>query len=447
MDVFNRLGPDIPKEHEVKLNQELEDLLQRQNALRAVGEESEGIKERILLIRRQTRRPEVLHDGDTLDGKYLLIAEVGSGGYATVWRARDMESNCDVAIKILHTQSAKCAIKRERFFRGARAMLDLNHSGIVKVLSPECKSDGFLYFVMEFVQGGNLHQAVLENRIQPDDCVRVLTVILEILSVAHLHPKKYVHRDIKPRNVLVRMDGSILLTDFDLVAAIDTTGGTHTGMLGTFNYAAPEQWERPQEADARADVYSCALTGMFILARKELSAIQVIRDPSSVVDSLPISKELKAVFCKATDYDTARRYQNANEFRTALLSPPQIDVSRRKAPRKRQANETKSLARRKRHGLPSIKSRSKILEAMRDFDEFHRAAGPYRNFERNSNHVYAIKHDNKLYPVKYIIELATSRPASSFSGGAGPPNELIKSLGFEIVNMRIDDSNEKATGD
>jgi serine/threonine protein kinase len=438
--VFSRSGPSIPSEHEWKLTKQLEELQNRQTALRAVGEESKIVREQILSTRRQMRHPAILHDGATLDDRYLLLSEVGAGGYATVWKAHDLLVNCTVAIKVLHPHVAKCMVKRDRFFRGARAMVELGHDGIVKVLSPECLSDGFFFFVMEFVEGENLYQAVLQKSILPTDCTRVLSRILEVLSEAHLHPKRFVHRDIKPRNVLVRKNGSILLTDFDLVAAIDTTGGTHTGMLGTFNYAAPEQWDRPQDADSRADVYSAALTGLFILSARELSAIQVVRDPVGVVDSLPISRELKAVFCKAIALNASERFENAADFKTALLSPPPIEASRRKSARTRKGNESKSLGPKKRHGLPSIKSKSKVIEAMKTFDEQHRDGGLYRNFEKNSNHTYAIKYGEKLYPVKFIIELATGRPASSFSGGAGPPNELIKSLGFEVVNMRSDQS-------
>src|SRR5262249_54520321 len=128
--------------------------------------------------------------------------------------------------------------RRERFFRGARVMMELKHSAVVRVFDPRGEDDAFCYFVMELVPGGNLRDAVLCQRAHP---ARWLIAILQVgEALAEAHKKQLIHRDVKPANVLLDEHGDAKLTDFDLVGAPDTTGGTRTGALGTVVYAAPE---------------------------------------------------------------------------------------------------------------------------------------------------------------------------------------------------------------
>src|SRR5262249_16678639 len=149
-------------------------------------------------------------------------------------------------IKVLHTNLAGDPQRRERFFRGAQAMMRLTHPAVTRVLAPKGEDDGFYYFVMEFIPGGNLREAVLECRVKRKDTLPLILRIGEALAMAHA--RGMIHRDVKPSNILIDEDCDTKLTDFDLVNAYDTTGGTRTGALGTVVYAAPECLDKPQEA-------------------------------------------------------------------------------------------------------------------------------------------------------------------------------------------------------
>src|SRR5262249_47267532 len=157
---------------------------------------------------------------------------------ASVWSADDRTRKEPVAVKVLHAEMARDESRRERFFRGARVMATLGHQAVVRVLNPGGDDGGWLYFVMELVPGGDLHLAVLKGTVPPDRAIPIVLAVGEALAEAHA--KDIVHRDVKPANVLLDASGAPRLTDFDLAAAGDTTGGTRTGAMGTFLYAAPE---------------------------------------------------------------------------------------------------------------------------------------------------------------------------------------------------------------
>lgn len=267
-------------------------------------------------MRRQLREGGRLRAGDALDdGRYLLVQEVGRGGFAVVWNAYDRREQQRVAIKMLHPNLAGDPLRRERFFRGARAMRDLGHAAVVRVHEPEGEDGGFYYFVMELLTGGDLRQAVLANRMANE---RVLPLLLQVIeAIASAHARGMVHRDIKPANILLDGDGNPKLTDFDLVGAADTTGGTRTGALGTVVYAAPECLEKPQEATARADVYGVGMTALFCLSRQELS-LSVFRNPERLIARLDCSDRVRDVLRRAVAWEPGDRFADAAELGHAL---------------------------------------------------------------------------------------------------------------------------------
>jgi formylglycine-generating enzyme required for sulfatase activity/3',5'-cyclic AMP phosphodiesterase CpdA len=297
------------------LAQVLKDALQRKQKLEAAGLPTDSVLAEIREFKREHRRGGQLRSGDVLSDRYLLAEQIGRGGFATVWRARDSATNEDVAIKVLHPELAGDVIRHQRFFRGARIMAELAHPMVVRILEREAEDDGFFYFVMSFIEGGNLQDAVFEQRVKREQAVPIILSIGEALAEAHA--RGHVHRDIKPMNILVTESGEPRLTDFDLVTAHDTTGGTRTGALGTFIYAAPEMMERPQEADARADVYGLAMTMAFMLhggrlPRKALTARE------RFIEDLGCASVLEAVLKQATGEDPEERYPDASAFCEAL---------------------------------------------------------------------------------------------------------------------------------
>jgi serine/threonine protein kinase len=291
---------------------ELEKALKRRDRLRQAKADTKQVDRDILALRRQIREGGVLRAGDSLgDGRYLLLEQVGRGGFAHVWRARDRQTSTDVAIKVLRSDLAHDPQRRDRFFRGARIMAELDHPAVVKVLEQNGEDGGYHYFVMEFVPGGDLRQAVLRGDLDKGAGLRI---VLEVgAALAKAHERGVIHRDVKPANILIHADGSPRLTDFDLVAAADTTGGTRSGALGTFVYAAPECMHHPQNADARVDVYGLAMTAVFVLYGQELP-LDVVRDAKTFIDSLQCMKHRKEVLARAASWEAATRHDNASEF-------------------------------------------------------------------------------------------------------------------------------------
>jgi hypothetical protein len=309
--------PRYLDEHTRLLGERLADAYERKRALEAVGADVSTVVPEILRLKREIRSGGQLRPGDRLgEDRYLLLDRLGRGGFANVWKALDQSSGQHVAIKVLHSELAGDVVRRARFFRGARIMAELDHPAVVRIIEPHGEDDGYLYFVMELITGGDLRQAVLERRVDGSMVVPLLLGLGEALSQAHA--RGFVHRDVKPANVLLTGTAQPRLTDFDLVAAQETTGGTGTGgALGTVIYVAPEMLHRPQDADARADVYGLGMTAAFILHGTDLP-LTVLRDAPGFIAGLSCDEALKQLLQRAVAWEAAERFANAGEFCRAL---------------------------------------------------------------------------------------------------------------------------------
>ena len=250
-----------------------------------MGEDASTIGNKILDIRRLLRKGPQLQAGEFLfDGRFKLIAKLGKGDFATVWKAYDLQLHRLVAVKVLHGQHSEDRSRRERFFRGARKMAELAHLNIVRVLEEQLQDEGWFFFVMEYVTGGDFGQAVLEGEFTDSEKLSIVTQVGKALEFAH--KRGVIHRDVKPTNIVLDEGRRPKLTDFDLVLAADSTGLTQTqAMLGTLNYAAPEALESPKDAGPEADVYSLASTAIFALLKGQLPR-GYYRDPSPAIASL-----------------------------------------------------------------------------------------------------------------------------------------------------------------
>lgn len=317
------------------LQERLNDTIARRQRLESAGASADvlgRLGEEIKQLKRELRQGGRLDAGDILGERYLLIDKLGRGGFATVWRALDQRAQMHVAIKVMHSELAGDIIRRQRFLRGARIMAELEHDAVVKILTPSAECDGFHFFVMEYLPGGNLFQAVTDGRVGPDDAIAITTRLGQALSLAH--ERGYIHRDVKPENVLLTHDGQVKLTDFDLVAGEDTTGGTRTGAMGTVLYAAPEMWDRPQDADARADVYSLAMTCVFILNGGKLP-LDVMRDAQAFVGGLRKCKRAqRSILKRALRWERDLRTSDVATFCVGMTSSQRDrrHISRRPGP-------------------------------------------------------------------------------------------------------------------
>jgi eukaryotic-like serine/threonine-protein kinase len=310
--------PKYP-DHETRLLAEkLADAQARKRRLDERGEDSSGILHEILALKRTLRDGGQVRAGDSLGGdRYLLLNPLGHGGFASVWRAQDSHAKKIVAIKVLHSNLAGDRVRLDRFRRGARTMSQLKHESIVQVLEEYAQEGGWHYFVMEYLSGGDLRQAVLGRRIER---AQVLPLILRICdAVAFAHSRNIIHRDIKPANIVIDEHGDPKLTDFDLVTVPDTTGGTRTGAFGTFLYAAPEILSDPDGATTRSDVYGIGMTTLFGLLGGELP-IDLLRSPGVVFDRIAMSSYLRSVLVRAISWNQRERHHDASILRDAMKS-------------------------------------------------------------------------------------------------------------------------------
>ena len=205
--------------------------------------------------------------GEVLAGRYELEALVGTGGMSSVYRAHDRVLDRKVALKVLHQQLTSEDEYVERFRREARMVAGLLHQNIVTVID-RGEDGGSPFIVFEFVDGENLKQLVSREGPLPVD--RAVEIAMQIArGLAFAHTNGYVHRDVKPQNVLLNGDGEAKVTDFGIARSLDVKRGvTQTGtVLGTSDYIAPEQ-AQGQRVDEHTDVYSLGIVLYELLTGK-----------------------------------------------------------------------------------------------------------------------------------------------------------------------------------
>lgn len=189
--------------------------------------------------------------------RYVIERQIGAGGMATVFLARDLKHDRQVAVKILEPELA-AVMGVERFLAEISVTAHLQHPNILPLFDSGETPTGAPFYVMPFVEGESLRQRLdREKQLPVDDAIRITTAIASAVDYAHRH--HVVHRDLKPENVLFQ-DGQPLVSDFGIALAVSHAGGhriTQTGLsLGTPSYMSPEQATGDRAIDGRTDVYS-----------------------------------------------------------------------------------------------------------------------------------------------------------------------------------------------
>ncbi|MFF1966439.1 Stk1 family PASTA domain-containing Ser/Thr kinase [Streptomyces sp. NPDC058232] len=194
--------------------------------------------------------------GQLLDGRYRVDARIAVGGMATVYRAMDTRLDRVLALKVMHPALATDASFVERFIREAKSVARLAHPNVVAVFDQGAQG-AYVYLAMEYVAGCTLRDVLRERgALQPRAALDILEPVLAALGAAHR--AGFVHRDMKPENVLIGDDGRVKVADFGLVRAVGSDTNTTGTVLGTVSYLAPEQIEHGT-ADTRTDVYACGV--------------------------------------------------------------------------------------------------------------------------------------------------------------------------------------------
>jgi len=259
---------------------------------------------------------------DTLvDGRYLIVSRLGSGGMADVYCAVDQQLGREVALKLLHERFAADQEFVERFRREASSAAGLAHPNVVSVYD-RGEWEGTYYIAMEYLEGWPLKALVAEG--QALDPVRAIDLVTQILRAARFaHQRGIVHRDLKPQNVIVGSEDQVKVTDFGIARA-GASDMTETGsILGTAQYLSPEQ-AQGHAITAATDLYSIGvvlyelLTGRVPFDGPTAVAIalkQVSEEPTPPSLLNPaVTPELDAVVLRAMAKDPSARHADADQF-------------------------------------------------------------------------------------------------------------------------------------
>jgi eukaryotic-like serine/threonine-protein kinase len=266
-----------------------------------------------------------------LADRYRIERELGQGGMATVYLAEDLKHRRRVAVKVLKPELA-AVLGADRFVQEITTTAALQHPHILPLFDSG-EADGFLYYVMPFIDGETLRSKLdRETQLGVEESVRIATDVASALHYAHAHG--VIHRDIKPENILLH-DGRPMVADFGIALAVSAAAGgrmTETGLsLGTPHYMSPEQATAEKEIGARSDVYSLASVLYEMLAGQPPhlggSAQQIIMkiiterpaDVTSLRKSVPPNVE--AALARALEKLPADRFESALSFADALANP------------------------------------------------------------------------------------------------------------------------------
>lgn len=271
--------------------------------------------------------------GNTV-GSYLIVSKIGEGGMGMVYKAHDTTLDRTVALKVLSPHLFRNPEFMQRFRIEAQAQARLNGPNIV-TLHSMFEIPGSLVLVMEYVEGHTLDQRMHnEGRLSVASTVWVFEQAL--LGVERAHRMGIVHRDLKPSNIYITTTHEVKLMDFGVAKILDNKANTQSGsMIGTLMYISPEQI-KGQDADFRSDIYTLgitlyqAVTGVLPYEKKtdyEYMNAHLHEQPLPPTALQPaIPQELEDIILKSIDKDPDKRFQNAHEFRRALLKVGMVHV-------------------------------------------------------------------------------------------------------------------------
>ena len=270
----------------------------------------------------------VVQLNSTLTGRYTIDREVGAGGMATVYLARDVRHGRNVALKVLNPELG-AVLGVERFLSEIKVTANLQHPNLLPLFDSG-EAEGLLFYVMPYVEGESLRARLAREKQLPiEEAVRIATAVASALDYAHRHG--VIHRDLKPENILLH-EGQPLVADFGIALAVSKAGGnriTQTGLsLGTPQYMSPEQATGDRTIDGRTDIYSLGavlyemLAGdpPYIGSTAQAIIAKVLTDKPRGVRTLrstvPVHVELAIE--RALEKLPADRFATAQEFADAL---------------------------------------------------------------------------------------------------------------------------------
>ncbi len=365
----------------------------------------------------------ILEKGRTLNDRYEILEKIGIGGMSVVYRAKDKRLGREVTIKVLKEEFAANEDFKVRFKAEATSAAILLHPNIVNVYDVG-EENNIDYIVMEYVKGDTLKLAIKEKA--PFDSLTTVSVALQIAAaLSHAHKNHIVHRDIKPQNIMLSLDGTIKVMDFGIAKAATASTLTNTdNALGSVHYFSPEQ-ARGGYVDEKSDIYSLGIT-MFEMVTGALPfegdtsvavALKHINNPlPNILDYNPkASPAVVGIIRKATQKSPDKRYANIElmlaDLKTALgeLSADFARIKARAAEQRAKAGTTNT--------APSSEKIKKDLK---------------RSDENNDNSKKAVAGALSGAAISSAAANAASISSSERTPAADPPKEYKKGLSREF---------------
>jgi len=268
--------------------------------------------------------------GSALADRYPIERQIGSGGMATVYLARDLKHDRAVAVKVFRGEYA-ASVGSERFLREIDVAARMTHPHILP-LYDSGEADGYLYYVMPYVDGESVRERLQrDTRLPVEDAVKIARQVSDALGYAHR--QGIVHRDIKPENILLE-EGEAVVADFGIARALTAAGGdtlTASGsFIGTPHYMSPEQASGDRDLNAQTDIYSlgCVLYEMVSgvppftgKTAQSVIAQHISKEPPSLREANPDAPPwLEGIVATALDKEPARRFTTAEYLSQSLAT-------------------------------------------------------------------------------------------------------------------------------
>ena len=268
----------------------------------------------------------MLKTGTVIDGKYKILNEIGHGGMSTVYLAINEKANKPWAIKEIRKRHGKnFEILRQSLTAEINTLKKLEHPNLPRIVDV-IDNDDDLLIVMDYIEGNTLDKLIAaEGHLPQDKVVSWGMQLCGVLQYLHSQQPPIIYRDMKPANIMLRSDGTVVLIDFGTAREYKQNSGSDTTCLGTKGYAAPEQFGGMGQTDARTDIY-CLGTAMYHL----LTGHNPSEPPYEIYPitkwRYELSSGLEKIILKCTEKNPDNRYQNADELMYALMNYHDMDT-------------------------------------------------------------------------------------------------------------------------
>lgn len=267
-----------------------------------------------------------LQQGSILANRYQILRQLGAGGMGTVYKARDLEVDRMVALKVIRPELAGNSDTLSRFKQELILARKVTHKNVIRIFDLG-RDSGLRYITMEYIEGQDLRSFVKKKgKLTREETVDIMQQVCLALEAAHA--EKVVHRDLKPQNIMLDKEGKVYVMDFGIARSVGSEGLTMTGgYVGTPGYMSPEQ-VKGDEIDGRSDIFTMGIILYELLTNKMPYSAETVqrsmykrtveRSTSATSVDPTVPKFLSEVVAKCLEIDPLKRYQTARELWTDL---------------------------------------------------------------------------------------------------------------------------------